>query len=55
MTWLTDWGHRSTEQRCRDLEEQLNSRPDTGKLWRNMQKIGRIVNLKSKAYNWWMT
>ena len=51
MTWLTDWGHRTTEQRCRDLEEQLNSRPDTGKLWRNMQKIGWIANHNSNDYN----
>jgi hypothetical protein len=47
MTWLTDWGDRTTEQRCRELEQQLNSRPDTGKLWLNMQKIGRIVNNKA--------
>ena len=45
MNWVTAWGsHRSIEQRCRDLEHQLNSRPDTGRLWEKMHAIGRVVN-----------
>jgi hypothetical protein len=47
MSWISNWGQSSPEQRCRDIEEQMNSRPDAGKLWRNMEKIGRIVNNKA--------
>ena len=56
MGWISDYGggQRSIEERCRDIEEVLNTRPDAGKLWRKLEKFGRIVNLKSKAYDWWM-
>ena len=47
MSWVTDYSsdsNRSIERRCRDLEHQLNSRPDAGKLWERMHAIGRVVN-----------
>lgn len=45
MSWVTDWsGSRNIEQRCRELEHQLNSRPDTGRLWERMHAIGRVAN-----------
>lgn len=45
MSWVTDWsGHRSIEQRCRELEHQLNGRPDTGRLWERMHAIGQVAN-----------
>ena len=51
---MTDWGRGVsdglTDDRCRRLEEQLNDRPDTGKLWRNMLKIGPIVNSKAAQF-----
>jgi hypothetical protein len=54
MSWMTDWGRGVsdglTDDRCRRLEEQLNDRPDTGKLWRNMLKIGPIVNSKAAQF-----
>ena len=48
MSWVTQYSssQRSIEQRCADLQDALNTRPDAGKLWRNIEKFGRIVNNK---------
>lgn len=57
MGWISDYGgQRSIEERCRDLEEALNTRPDAGKLWRKLEKFGRIVNsnaLKFGPFLWY--
>jgi len=52
MGWISDYGggQRSIEERCRDIEEALNTRPDAGKLWRKLEKFGRIVNSNAPKF-----
>ncbi len=47
MGWMHDWGSGPAKDRFRALEVALNSRPDSGKLWEQLHKIGRIVNNKA--------
>lgn len=44
MNWVTGASSSNIEDRCRDLEHRLNGRPDAGKLWERMHRIGRVVN-----------
>ena len=48
MGWMHDWGNGPAKDRFRALEVALNSRPDSGKLWEQLHKIGRIVINKDK-------
>jgi len=45
--WMHDWGNGPAKDRFRALEVALNSRPDSGKLFERLSKIGRIVNNKA--------
>ncbi len=47
MGWMHDWGGGPPKDRFRALEVALNSKPDSGKLWEKLHKIGRIVNNKA--------
>ena len=51
MGWMHDWGGGPSKDRFRALEMALNSRPDSGKQFERLSKIGRIVN--SKATQSW--
>jgi hypothetical protein len=44
---MHDWGSGPAKDRFRALEVALNSRPDSGKLFERLSKIGRIVNNKA--------
>ena len=50
MSWMHDWGSGPAKDRFRALEVALNSRPDSGKLWEQLHKIGRIVNSKATQF-----
>ena len=52
MGWMKDWGNDQAKDRFRALEVALNSKPDSGKLWEQLRKIGRIVN--NKATQSWL-
>jgi len=45
MGFVTDWGG---QRRLSDLEQVLNERPDTGKLWAKLLKIGPLVNTRAE-------